>query len=115
VCRADIAPNLALSSLARAVFVLAQPKDVNVTAMPPGGMSQRSVLTSVRTMRPCYQPLARPEGVTYEKQEGEEIIKLPQRPPVVVMGSWGAAFVARELARMFAPETLSISGLVPFS
>ena len=33
----------------------------------------------------ALQPVARPEGVTYDKKDGEEIIKLPARPPIVVM------------------------------
>ena len=33
----------------------------------------------------CAQPVARPEGVAYDKKDGEEIIKLPARPPIVVM------------------------------
>ena len=54
------------------------------------------------------QPLARPKNATYDKTDDEEKIKLPFRPPLVVMDSWGAAFVARELAKVFAP-TFSFS------
>ena len=33
------------------------------------------------------QPLARPKGVKFEKKDGEEVIQLPVRPPLVVMAS----------------------------
>ncbi len=38
--------------------------------------------------RACsLQPLARPKGVKFEKKDGEEVIQLPFRPPLVVMAS----------------------------
>ena len=61
------------------------------------------------------QPLARPEDVKYDKNEGEQTIKLPARPPVVVMASWSAALMARELSKFAAPDSfkdLSFSRLV---
>ena len=61
------------------------------------------------------QPLARPTGVKFDTPEGEEIIALPARPPIVVMASWCSGLAARELARLLAPapfSTLSFSRLL---
>ena len=41
--------------------------------------------TLVPPARTPLQPVARLTGVKYDKKEGEEIIKLPARPPSVVM------------------------------
>lgn len=44
-------------------------------------------------------PYASPKGKKYESKPGEELIKLPARPPDVTMASWAAATLARELPK----------------
>mmetsp|Transcript_74278 Transcript_74278/g.120644 ORF Transcript_74278/g.120644 Transcript_74278/m.120644 type:complete len:207 (+) Transcript_74278:18-638(+) len=74
-----------------------------------GGIAHIAALGA--SMHFIILPLARPKNATYDKTDDEETIKLPFRPPLVVMASWGAAFVARELAKVFAP-TFSFSRLL---
>lgn len=65
-------------------------------------------------------PFAVPKEAKYEKKSGEELIRLPARPPDVTMASWAASALAREVPKYLngtLPEmTLSGSlGIAPWT